>query len=271
VRAIKRAFLWLISFPQLSRIYRRIVNIKRPQWLVKAMICLFQKHYRIDLNHYEKREYTSLADFFVRRLDKQERPLKSNCDYFLSPADGRVSVITDLLDDRVLQVKGKYYSLQELLQTSVNFAQKWKLFTIYLSPSDYHRFHAPVNMKIKRYCYISGRLYPVNDFSVNLVSALYQKNERVVVEFTFKQHLAYFVAVGATFVGNICFSFFDKKSINYDQWYYPDVKIAQLDELGRFEMGSTIILLMPSELITEVVVCEDDLIKVGMPLAKLKS
>jgi len=268
-----RLILVCISWPLLSRAYGRLMRLRRPHFLVKGMIRRFQKHYHISMGEFQGQpeEYDSLAAFFLRPLDLQKRPLLRNENSLLSPADGRLSELELVAEDMATQVKGWSYPLSVLLGEAVDFSRGWYVATIYLSPSNYHRFHFPLSGRISG-CFLGGtRLFPVNDFSVNRVDRLYLRNERAVTRFVLKEFTYYLVAVGATFVGSIGMKHLPAGLPQLGEWRPLDLAAEQMAEMGHFAMGSTIILALPAAMVENVVAEKGKPVKVGEPLFKIRS
>lgn len=269
---LHQALLGIISFPLWSRIWGRIMRIRRPRILVRRMIRRFQNHYRIKMDEFvgEAEDYRSLADFFVRRIDPEKRPLRRDEHYIVSPADGVLSELEAVHEDRCTQVKGRSYPLSALLGEKIDFSEGWHMATIYLSPSNYHRFHYPLSGTVTRYRHEPGRLFPVNAFSAGRVDRLYVRNERVIVEIESGGRRAYVVAVGATFVGGIRMEF-ASMSRPSGRWVEARRPVSQLDEMGRFEMGSTIVLVLPRGMVGEAVAEKGNPVRVGDPLFQIGS
>ncbi len=270
MRYIVLVFLYLISFPFLSRLWGRLVKIKKPEGFVKKVISFFSSHYKIDMSQYsgEITDYDSLASFFTRPLDPEVRPLINDPSMFLSPCDGKISVLESVAANIATQVKGRTFKITELLRKEIDLSQGYTLVTIYLSPRDYHRYHVPVGSKAVSYIQTGWRLYPVNKFSVETVNNLFIKNERVCVKFNSDLGEFFFVAVGATFVGSVKMDFYEKAVEG--KWITVNREYSQNHELGMFEMGSTIVLVIPDKMIGEIKVKEGDTVKVGEPLFSLK-
>jgi len=265
-----RFILNILSFRFFSRLYGKIVRIKKPKFIVKRIIRFFAKKYDISMQDYvgEIEDYNSLFDFFIRKLDLTKRVLKKDESFILSPSDSLLSKIELINENKATQVKGIYYELDKLIGKSLDFNKGYYVFTLYLSPHDYHRFHSPVDANIKSYFHTGVRLFPVNKLGLNNIKSLFIKNERFVFEMEFNKKNIYFVSVGATFVGSIKFDFIsDYKSMN--KWVELNHKISQLDELGRFELGSTIILVFEKSIVEKILVKEGEKLKVGTPLVKL--
>jgi phosphatidylserine decarboxylase len=262
-----------ISLPLFSRLWGKIMRLRRPRSLARRMIGHFQGHYRISMAEFQgsPQDYLSLADFFVRPLDAQRRPLPTDEQLILSPADGIVSELELIATDCATQVKGKTYPFSRLLAAAIDFSQSWYLATIYLSPGNYHRFHYPVAGRISG-CFHSGnRLFPVNAFSCARVKKLYIKNERLVTRIELNETSIYVAAVGATFVGSIAMTYLPDGLPAKNEWRELDIPVTQMAEMGRFNMGSTIILALPAALVESVVAEKGRPIRVGDPLFKRKS
>jgi phosphatidylserine decarboxylase len=268
-----RIALSCISWPSLSRLYGRLIRLHRPRFLVRAMIRRFQKHYQINMEEFQgpAADYHSLSEFFLRQFNPAKRPLTPNEGCFLSPADGRLSELELIAEDRATQVKGWAYPLSLLLGESVDFSQKWYQATIYLSPNDYHRFHYPVPGRINGYFFGGTRLFPVNNFSVNRVRRLYIHNERIVTRFAFQNNRFYLAAVGASFVGNIGMKYLSSGLPTKNKWQDLNIPVQQMAEMGYFAMGSTIIIVFPATLVETVVAEKGKPVRVGDPLFKIKN
>jgi phosphatidylserine decarboxylase len=268
-----RLFLAGISLPLLSRLWGKLMRLRRPSFLAKWMISRFQGHYRISMDEYKGSplDYLSLADFFVRPLDAQQRLLPANKQFILAPADGKLSELELIATDCATQVKGKKYPFSRLLAVAIDFSQNWYLATIYLSPGNYHRFHYPVSGRISGCFHGGNRLFPVNAFSCANVRKLYIKNERLVTRIELQSSSMYMVAVGATFVGSIAMAYLPAGLTNKNVWRELDIPVTQMAEMGRFNMGSTIIMALPAALVETVVAEKGKTIRVGAPLFKIRN
>ena len=248
------------------------MRLQRPRFLARGMIRRFQKNYRISMAEFQGSadDYRSLSEFFLRPLDPKKRPLPADEDRLLVPADGRLSELELVSGDRATQVKGRSYPLSALLGEPADFSRGWYLATIYLSPSNYHRFHYPASGRISG-CFHGGtRLFPVNEFSVTRVRRLYLRNERVVTRFNVPGGRYYLVAVGATFVGSIGMNYLPAGLPEPGQWQELDIPVEQMAEMGHFAMGSTIIVLFPAGRVDKVLAEKGQAVRVGQPLFKIK-
>jgi phosphatidylserine decarboxylase len=214
-------------------------------------------------------DYRSLSDFFARRLDPGKRPLVASENAVVSPADGILTDVETIFSDQATQVKGKTYNISQLLHETIDFFRGWHVAVIYLSPSNYHRFHYPVTGNINRYFHSSGRLFPVNRVGVNRIDRLFVRNERIITEIVNRQMSCYMAAVGACFVGSIKMEFIsDSNRKKRDQWVSVNREVHQLEEMGRFEMGSTIVLVIPGSMAEPLHDIIGQPVKVGQPIFK---
>ncbi|MBN2398797.1 MAG: phosphatidylserine decarboxylase [Candidatus Aminicenantes bacterium] len=268
---LSRFLLACISLPLLSRLWGKLTGLRRPRFLSRRMIKSFKNHYRIDMSEFagSAQDYPSLADFFVRPLDPLKRPLSPSTDFILSPADGKLSELERVNCNSITQVKGKTYPLSRFLATDVDFAQGWYIATIYLSPCDYHRFHFPVSGRISGCFYGGTRLFPVNPFSCAHVRNLYIKNERLITRMELNGTSIFVAAVGATFVGSIAMTYLPDGLPAKNEWNELSIPATQLVEMGRFNMGSTIVMVLPAALVEAVIAEKGKPIRVGDPLLKI--
>jgi len=269
MKHLKLLFLFIISFPLFSRIWGKITKLTFPAPLIRKAIQIYASHYEIDMKNFEGEleDYDSLCAFFTRKTDPSVRPLVKDENAFLSPCDGVVSVLENIHADVATQVKGRTYLVSELVKKELPFEKGFWLATIYLSPRDYHRFHVPVDSTVAAHIHTGWRLFPVNSFGLNNIDRLFIRNERVVVKFKAENFNYFYTAVGATFVGSIKMNFTENFS---DEWVKNDVKYSQNDELGMFEMGSTIVLLVPEEAVEKTNIGAGEKIRAGEPLFTLK-
>jgi phosphatidylserine decarboxylase len=218
----------------------------------------YVRHYNIDPTIVEKpvNQYRTLKEFFTRRLKPEARPIAPGEDVIISPVDGTVSQMGDICEGTLIQAKGKGYDVMELLGGSEEEAKRYyggKFITIYLSPRDYHRIHMPASGDLIRYCYLPGRLYPVNKLGIENVDRLFARNERLVT-YIKTQGLGdmALVKVGALFVGSVkvCYNTATTNIKHGRQTNEPisgKPHYEKGDEVGWFEFGSTVILLFESK------------------------
>ncbi len=194
--------------------------------------------------------YSCFNDFFIRHLKPECRPLAKTD--IISPVDGCVSELGFINQGQLIQAKGRYYSVQELLACDDRMASEFnhgQFATLYLSPKDYHRVHMPIDAELISMTYIPGALFSVQPTTARVVPKLFARNERLVVFFTTSVGPMAMVMVGATIVGAIGTSWHgdvkrekNKKHFDYSQATF-NKSMAQGDEMGFFKLGSTIVLL----------------------------
>lgn len=260
----------------ISRIFGRFASKAFPSFLQTIVNKLYVLIAKVDLNEFEPAErYSSLNQLFTRQL-LVPRTIEHDDNQVISPCDSLISASGMIHHQLALQIKGFSYNVKELLsdyiaKTHVSHLEGGAFINFYLSPKDYHRYHAPCDMRISRAVHIPGKLYPVNFRWLKKIDALFVENERVVLEcFTKENRLFYMVFVGALNVGKMAFTFDETIQTNaknsYQQWYdYTNVFLRKGDELGHFCMGSTIVMLFEKESF-EVAVQEGQNVRFGQKL-----
>ncbi len=187
---------------------------------------------QLDQAEYPITEYRSVGELFVRRLKPGLRPIEGD---FVSPVDGVLRRVIAVDQLPLSEVKGERYTAAQLIGSSTEAYSNGTAFEFYLSPKDYHRVHAPLSFTVTAIRRLPGPLYPVNTLGLALVEGLYARNERVVIEFMSSLGRGAFVFVGALNVGSITVE--PSASIVGNQ-----ITVGQ--EIGRFNLGSTVILLL---------------------------
>lgn len=198
----------------------------------------------------DPRAYASFNDFFIRHLKPECRPLAQTD--IVSPVDGCVSEIGAIHEGQLIQAKGRYYTVAELLACTNEIANQFangRFATLYLAPKDYHRVHLPMDAKLISMTYVPGALFSVQPATTRVIPKLFARNERLVISFSTKAGPMMIVMVGATIVGAIGTSWHgdikrSKQNIHFDYSHSSINKsMTQGDELGYFKLGSTVILL----------------------------
>lgn len=248
----------------------------------RHLIPLYIKHFNIDLKPVKRpvHEFENLLEFFIRELHPEARPIESDERMVVSPVDGTISQIGEITEGTLIQAKGVSYSLAELLDGQTEYVQKFtngRFVTIYLSPRDYHRIHTPVAGRVEELTYIPGELYPVNKTGVKLIPGLFARNERVISYIHAAFGYVALVKVGATNVGSIKVVFDEEIGTNVrptkpkeHKRYGENVVLQKGAELGRFEFGSTVILLFePNQIEWTVDAVPGIQVKMGQSLARL--
>lgn len=218
------------------------------RWMKRFAINTFIRAYDVNMTEAKlsnPEEYASFNDFFTRRLQPGARSINGHVS---SPCDGTVSELGDIDDATVVQAKNITYSLDQLLATDqVEKYRNGSFITIYLSPRDYHRVHFPVACKLKRTRYIPGCLFSVNELTTNQVPGLFTKNERLVCELESDDEPLALIMVGAMIVAGIKTVWQTTPyppSVFCEQNHFDSDQFTQGAELGHFELGSTVILLL---------------------------
>ena len=194
--------------------------------------------------------YESLNAFFTRALKAGARPLDKDASNWLCPVDGTVSQAGSIENGRVFQAKGHDYSLLELLggdEEQAALFNNGKFATLYLSPRDYHRIHMPVDADLVSMTYVPGRLFSVASYTVNAIPRLFARNERVICRFDSQQGPLIMVLVGAINVSatETVWHGLVTSSGGIKRFDYPhgEIGLHRGDEMGRFNLGSTVILV----------------------------
>jgi len=218
------------------------------------LIRWFVARYRVDMseaNNPDIASYSSFNDFFTRPLRPGVRPLAA-AD-FVCPVDGAISQLGDIDDHHIVQAKGHRYTITDLVGGDATLAEQFRhgrFANLYLSPRDYHRLHMPCDGRLMRMIHVPGALYSVNPVTARGVPNLFARNERVVCVFDSPEHGQFaMVLVGATVVGSMATPWHGVvnavRTGRPSQWDYTDqaVTLAKGEEMGRFLLGSTVIML----------------------------
>ncbi len=271
------ALLKFLPKRTISRAFGGLTRSPFPAFTHRAAIRAFARRYDVDASEAEKPldEYRTFGEFFTRRLRPGARPIAPGDDVPVSPVDGTVSQAGIGEAGRLVQAKGRDYTLAALLADEEE-AKRFvggAYLTLYLSPRDYHRIHAPLGGRILGWAYVPGQLWPVNRPSVAGVPDLFTVNERLVTYLeTPVGHVA-LVAVGATMVGRIRAAYDDvvtqagqpARRVKYER----PVAIGKGDEVGVFEMGSTVILLFePGRIVLDERLAPEVTVRVGEPIGR---
>ena len=218
----------------------------------------FVERYGVDISEAPSSDpdaYAHFNAFFTRRLRAGSRPLDGDPETIVCPADGRISAIGDIRAGMLLQAKGQHYSLHTLLGAEDGRATPFdggRFATLYLSPRDYHRVHMPVAGQLREMTYIPGRLFSVNFATSRAVPRLFTRNERLVCLFDTELGPMALILVGAMLVAGMETVWSGSVTPPHGQkmrtWRYEGenaIRLARGEEMGRFNAGSTVILLFP--------------------------
>jgi len=225
-----------------------------------AFIGIFVKLYKVDLSEAEfeiVKSYPDFSSFFTRALKPNARPIDPDPGVLVSPVDGRVSALAPIKDGQMIQAKGRLYTVGDLLGGSKAAAlfNRGSFCTIYLAPHNYHRIHMPTSGKLREWGYVPGRLFSVSERAVRTIPRLFTRNERVFSIFETDYGPLAVVMVGALFVGSIETAWNGRVTPPHGHeagGYTPMTPVVLMRgrEMGRFNMGSTVILLAPAGMVS---------------------
>ena len=261
----------------ISQYFGKFAKKEFPSFIQKFINASYVKLMGLNMSEFKNaRYYKSLNDLFTRELIiKREIDLTE--DVIISPTDSLITQCGQIKDDIALQIKGMEYSVEELLTyyCTSNFekVKNGSFMNFYLSPKDYHRYHAPCNFKLLKLIHVPGKLYPVNLKYLNKEFELFVQNERVILECESNGKIFFMVFVGALNVGQMVFEFEDRVETNIDAkemkvYTYENIEITKGECLGYFKMGSTVVMLWEESMVE----LEDLLnknIKFGQKIAKV--
>ncbi|MDD5392706.1 MAG: archaetidylserine decarboxylase [Thiothrix sp.] len=245
--------LYVLPHHFISRLVFRLTRIQCPTFVPSA-IRLFSDVFKVNLEEAtnpDPASYKTFNEFFTRPLKPGLRPLAEGENVLASPVDGCISQMGKIEEGRIFQAKGHYYSALELLGGDEKCAAPFmngQFATIYLSPRDYHRIHMPLAGTLTEQVYVPGRLFSVAGHTARTIPRLFARNERVVAMFDTAYGKLAMVLVGAINVAAIE-TVWDGLVTPPQGWgvkrqVFPDVSLAKGAEMGRFNMGSTVILLL---------------------------
>ncbi len=231
----------------------KLANLQCPT-LTPKVIAWFIKRYRVNMQEAENPDinsYKTFNDFFTRALKSDSRPV-AKAD-FICPVDGAISQFGQIRQNQIFQAKGHDYTTLALVAGNAPLANQFvngHFACLYLSPKDYHRIHMPCDGRLMSMIYVPGDLFSVNPTTAENVPSLFARNERVVCEFISEKHGSFvMVLVGATIVGSMATVWHGivnpPRSKTVQQWQYSqqDISLKQGEEMGRFLLGSTVVML----------------------------
>ena len=253
---------WLFHFfPHhlVSRLTLTLSRLEMPG--VRYAIQLFVRIFRVNLDEAEINnieDYPSFNAFFTRSLKSDARPIHKGSNIIVSPCDGIVMQIGKIEAGRIVQAKGQYYSVGELLTPNASsIFESGSFCTIYLGPRHYHRVHTPLAGRLKTMIHVPGRLFSVAPYATRVIPRLYAKNERVISIFDTEHGPAAIVMVGAVNVSAIETVWHglvspSSQAISYHRYgeyaeANPIIELDKGEEMGRFNIGSTVVLLINNE------------------------
>ncbi|MFT7387272.1 MAG: phosphatidylserine decarboxylase [Candidatus Endobugula sp.] len=249
------ALQYLLPQHALSRLAGWVAETKIT-WVKHRIICWFIGRYNVDMSiaaNPDPASYRHFNDFFTRPLAQGQRPITEVPNAIICPADGCISQIGGIVNGHIFQAKGQEYSLLELVGGDVDIAKQLDggLFaTVYLSPKDYHRVHMPLTGTLKTMIHVPGDLFSVNETTADNVPRLFARNERVVALFDTEHGPMTVILVGAMIVASIETVWSGlvtpiKKQVRTTHYHNTDaVLLEKGEEMGRFKLGSTAIVLL---------------------------
>ena len=249
-------FQYILPHHLLSRSMGKITHC-RFGWVKKTYMKIIIRHFKVNMAEAAEQDLDNFEHFnafFTRQLKAGVRTFVSGHKNIASPVDGRVSQAGTITDGRIIQAKGHDYSLTTLLGGDDEWSGKFtdgEFATLYLSPQDYHRIHMPMDAELKEMRHVPGRLFSVSPSTVRMVPGLFARNERVVCLFDTDAGPMAMILVGAIFVASVDTVWHGTVTPptwpDIQTWQYGTdercIQLAKGDEMGRFNMGSTVILL----------------------------
>lgn len=232
------------------------------RWFKNLFIKTFIKIYHVNMQEAlepNPENYSNFNNFFTRALKPEVRPIVAEKNAIACPADGYVAQIGTIQDGKIFQAKNFNYTTTELLGASNNLAQQFQqgnFATIYLAPKNYHRVHMPLAGKLTQMIYVPGKLFSVSMKTANHISNVFARNERVVSIFETEGGLMAVILVGAMIVASIetvwAGEITPPHSGQVRSWDYTQqpIQLVRGQEMGRFKMGSTAIVLFPANRVT---------------------
>jgi phosphatidylserine decarboxylase len=280
IEPVLAGFQYILPQHFLSRIVYKLMRCENT-WIKNTLISLISRAAGINREEAlspDPADYVSFNAWFTRALKPSARTFDADQQAFLSPCDGRISETGSLEKNRILQAKGKNYTLQDLLADDPLCSQLVDGYfsTIYLSPRDYHRIHMPLTGRLQRMIHVPGRLFSVAPYTARQVPRLFARNERVIAIFNTDVGPLVMVLVGAMLVSSTETVWAGEvtpnknKDVSITDYPEGDVTLSRGDEMGRFNMGSTVILLAPSGALKSLdSVGAGDVVKVGEKLGNI--
>jgi len=245
---------YLLPKQALTALAGRFASARKGK-LTTRVIRWFVRRYGVDMNEAAEPNiaaYASFNDFFTRALKPGARPLAAS--RLICPVDGAISQFGRIEDDQIFQAKSHRYSTTALVGGDAELAAEFKngdFATLYLSPRDYHRIHMPCTGRLRRMIHVPGPLFSVNPTTARGVPGLFARNERVVCVFDSDDGPFVLTLVGATIVGSMATVWHGQvnppRRQEIREWHYKDGEIVlkQGEEMGRFLLGSTVVMLFP--------------------------
>ena len=252
---IKSGSLYFLPHHAVSRVVFKLTRVESS--FVPKAITSFSKMFGVDLNdaiNPDPSSYKTFNEFFTRQLKPELRPLAKTA--ITSPVDGTISQFGDIVDSSLVQAKGVTYTLESLVGGNKERAKRYEggqFITIYLSPRDYHRIHMPCSGKLVEQTHIPGRLFSVAKHTVNTIKGIFARNERVIASFETEHGPMAMILVGAINVAAIetvwagLITPPKGETMTSKNYTSKEISLEKGEEMGRFNMGSTVILLFAKD------------------------
>jgi len=269
--------LWILPRNLISRICGYLSNLHLPVFCLQLIIKFFCRFYEVNLYESEKNisEFHTFNEFFTRRLKREARPVDQSKNSLISPVDGFIGEYGTIKNGILIQAKGMDYRLQDLIQDKnrTTVYDGGEFITIYLAPHNYHRIHSITDGEVNEFSYITGDLWTVSSLGINYITNLFARNERLTTYINTKNGECAIVKVGATVVGKIRVNYHSQvsnlsrkisKKITLDDPY----RLEKGQEIGLFELGSTVICLFPPKQIELYDLKIGQVVKFGSAIGK---
>ena len=268
----------LLQYPlphhALSRLVQKLTRLEiapLAHWIIRTFVRRYQVNMQEAANA-DIQSYPSFNSFFTRALKPGARPVVSTPAQLACPVDGAVSQAGRIDGNSLFQAKGHDYTLEALLGGDAALATEFSngsFATIYLSPRDYHRIHMPDTGRLRRTLYVPGRLFSVNSATTRQVPGLFARNERLICIFDTPNGAMAVILVGALFVGSMetVWGGEASKAAAQADFSHTNITLQRGEEMGRFNMGSTVILLFGENAMQlDSGMCADQPVRLGQLL-----
>jgi phosphatidylserine decarboxylase len=263
----------LIPLRLLSWCVYKLSRVTIP-FVKNIFIELFIKKYNIDLSEYrkgKKEDYLSFNDFFTREIKPEFRLIESSYKTMVSPVDGTLIELGEINEDRIIQIKDSHYSLTKLLNNNQALAIKYLngyFVTLYLAPENYHRVHMPLDGTLVNSELVPGKCFAVNQESIEKIPDLYIKNQRLINAFENQLSPFILILVAALNVSSIT-TVWKSEDLQAEE----PLTLPKGEQMGQFNLGSTVILLVPkeSQLIWSETIEIGTRVKVGQVIAQINN
>ena len=279
-RKIYTFFQYILPHRLLSRLVYWLMRV-RYKPVKNFIIKKISRAYHVNMQEAESSnidDYKNFNAFFTRKLKAGVRPIDENPQHIISPVDGAISQCGKIKDGRIFQAKGFDFSVEELLacdEQTKNTFKNGQFATIYLSPKDYHRMHAPIDCEVSKTVHVPGRLFSVAKWTAESIPRLFARNERLVCYLETEIGQIAYVLVGAIMVSSMETVMNGLVTPPYAN-AVTEVpitgknKLQKGQELGRFNMGSTVILLFPpNKVALDSNLNENKVVKLGKKIATI--